>query len=157
ARSPSAATSPTTSSATCARARFARSGRGRRRRGFARSSRASRSPSAPAAAGATCTASGSGRGLGQRERLRQKRRHLAPRDGVGGAVEQGARGAASGDLLGVELLDPIGEETRAVDVPENPGARGRCIGRAVLGLEQEGGHLLAGDGASRTVVPAAAA
>ena len=46
-------------------------------------------------------------------------------------------------LLGVELLDPVGEERRARDVVEDAGAGGRNVRRAVLGLQEEDRHLVA--------------
>src|SRR6185436_20634220 len=68
-----------------------------------------------------------------------------------------APAAPSGDALGRELLDPIGELGRAGDIGKIAAAGRRHVARAVLGFQEEDRHLLARDHVGRTVVAAAAA
>ena len=89
--------------------------------------------------------------------LEEKDRHLGSRHGIAGAVVAGA--AAVGDGLAVELLDPVdgkGGRGRAFDVREDARAGGRRVGGAVLGLQQEDGHLCAGDRVVAAVVAGSA-
>ena len=62
------------------------------------------------------------------EGLDQEHRHLPARDGLQRAVV--AVAAASRDLLGCELLHPVGEEARAGDISERARARGRRVARS---------------------------
>ncbi len=90
--------------------------------------------------------------------LQEERRHLPAGHRGAGAVAQGARRAAAGDPLGVELLDPVGPEVGGRDVGEDgPGRRGRNVTRAVACPEEEDRHLRAGDQRGGAVVAAAAA
>ena len=89
--------------------------------------------------------------------LEEENCHLGPRHGAAGAVVTAA--AAAGDGFRVELLDPVdgkGGRGRACDVVENARAGGRRVGGAVLGLQQEDGHLGAGHRIVAAVVAAAA-
>ena len=89
------------------------------------------------------------------EGLQQEGRHLRPRHGVVGAVVPTA--ASAGDAFEVELLDPVGEEARARDVGEEARAGRGDECRAVLGLQQEDGHLRPRHRAIRAVNAGAAA
>src|SRR4029077_11398440 len=53
--------------------------------------------------------------------------------------------------FGREVLDPVGEGGRAGNVPEDSGAGRRRVAKAVLGLQEEDGHLLAKSVASDAV------
>src|SRR5262245_55914425 len=80
----------------------------------------------------------------QAEGLNEKHSHLATVVRVGGAVQQGRDRTAAGDRTVVELLDPVREPDPrgAGHVVEDPRARGRRVGRAVVRLEEEDRHLL---------------
>src|SRR5262249_29844689 len=75
------------------------------------------------------------------ESFDQEHRHLAARVRVGGAVEQRRDLTSTRDVLGVEPLDPVGEEAWTRDVAEDAGADRRRVARAVLGLQEEHRHL----------------
>src|SRR6187200_2691121 len=66
-------------------------------------------------------------GLREIERLHQERGHLSASVRRARAVEERRRLAASRDLLGVELLDPVGERSRARGVLEQSRARRRSV------------------------------
>jgi len=83
-------------------------------------------------------------------------RHLRAIDRCGRAVVPAA--AAARDAFGGQLLDPGGEGIIGWHIREGASRSGWGVTRAVLGDQQEDGHLLAGDGGIGTVVaPAAAA
>src|SRR5262245_48643604 len=91
-----------------------------------------------------------GTGSGQIERIHQKRRHLATGDVVERTVVLAAE-AARRDVLRGELLDPVGIRRRTGHVVEVAVAGRWHVARAVLGLQQEHGHLLPRHGVGRTV------
>jgi hypothetical protein len=67
------------------------------------------------------------------ERLNEEHRHLSQGVRIVGAVVPSA--AAARDLLGGELLDPVGEERRTRNVGEEAPAGRRSIGGSVFDLE----------------------
>ena len=98
-----------------------------------------------------------GRRVGRAEhRLQQEDRHLGPGDRRPGAVPSCS--AAAADPFGRDLLDPVRREEVRRHVGE---LRSRCgcrdERRPVLALQEEDGHLIAGDRGVRAEFPAAAA
>src|SRR5271154_2484380 len=91
------------------------------------------------------------------EGLRNEDGHLPAVVGVRRAVVAAA--AAGGDAFGIELLDPVGEGSRAGNVREDSRRRAgrRRVAGSVLALEQEDRHLVAADGAGGAVVAGSAA
>src|SRR5262249_39306098 len=81
--------------------------------------------------------------------LQEKRGHLGSADdAVGAILKSRNRVAAAGDVLVVELLDPVGEADsgRAGNVREGSGwrTRRRDEGCSVLALQEEDRHLRSG-------------
>ena len=145
-------------------------GRGLSARGLERRARKVRGPrTARAGEGRLRPASAGGGALEERrsgarlgtvqpkkERLGEKHGHLAARDRVVRTVVVSA--AAAGDLFFRELLDPSRKLARARHVVEIAGGAGRRqVPGPVRGLQQEHGHLCAGDRSIRAVVAVAAA
>src|SRR5215468_10684914 len=96
--------------------------------------------------------SGQGPLEAQSKSLDQEDCQLTPVDRVDRAVVSGA--AAGGDAFGSELVDPVDVRTAGARLVGEQSGRtcGRCVGAAVLGLQEEHGHLPPIHGSARTIV-----
>src|SRR6516225_4638396 len=82
--------------------------------------------------------------------------HLLTEDGVVGAVEERGGLTSAGDAGVVEGLDEVGGKGTDGDVAEDADGRRRDVGGAVLGLQEEDGHLGSSNGGGGAVIAAAA-
>src|SRR4029077_13893203 len=88
---------------------------------------------------------------------RDEYRHLSAGVVVEGAVKRRRNGASAGDVLGGQLLDPVGELGGAGDIVEDAGAGGWGVAGSVARLQQKDRHLVTADRILRAVGAGAAA